>query len=90
MDRRKFLKSMGLMGAVVITTTSPLLLTLESKKETDIDIFFARNENNIYILFRNRDRVFKETTHASEDEYKDISKECHEDLKQLWRNPKKC
>ena len=73
MKRRDFLKSMGLVGAVVITAPTSYLPAFKSKEETDVDIFFAKHEGSIYILFRNHDRVFEETTHASEDEYADMS-----------------
>jgi hypothetical protein len=71
MERRNFLKSIGLAGAVVMAIpVSPFasnFLRGEKEKNNVYDIFFAEQENEIYLLFRNGDMIFKEVLSKSKN-----------------------
>lgn len=76
MDRREFLKNMGIAGAVIVGYgRTPMYMPMpgEKSKEDDTDIFFAKYKGSIYLLFHNRDRIFKETKDLSEDEWGDMA-----------------
>ena len=77
MDRRNFLTKLGI-GAAVITAAPKSIMPIVESRPSDVDIFFAKLDGSMYLLFRNRDRIFKETKRISDDEYSDM-----QDLKQM-------
>ena len=74
MNRIEFLKSIGIGGAVIITAHVNLFKvpSLGEKANDNIDIFFAKHDKKIYLLFRNTDRTFKVARSMSDDEYSDM------------------
>ena len=75
MNRQKFLKSIGIGGAVIIAAPVNLFKVpslCEKETNDNIDIFFAKHDEKIYLLFRNTDRIFKVTKSMSDDEYSDM------------------
>lgn len=74
MNRKDFLKSIGLVGAAVISMPySPYEFDYKTAESAEPPFFvLAEKDGRKYLIFHNKERIFKETIISSDNDFEDL------------------